>query len=366
VPQEASQPAPAVIHFCWTNCFTLQWNDGRYSRVDGSEETWTIERFTPRSFVLHRHDAPAAWNNFNADVLYEGRVSDDRLINVAVAGNPVPNITAAWGSALHSVPGSNAERDRPRLEPAPDPELRAVVAPPPLPDDAQPPCPADGYLWTPGYWGWRAAGYYWVPGLWVQPPRVGVLWTPGYWGFVGTVYVFHPGYWGPHVGYYGGINYGHGYVGVGFAGGRWVGNAFAYNSAVANVNVSLVHNLYREPVVAPALLSKASYNGGPGGTVAVPTAQEQAAAAEAHMPPPTGHIESARRVVASTQKAAAFHAPPATDTHHSPAPAPAPAGRQLVARSVSHVNPPAPAPTARPAGANPAAAASLKSAHSKR
>ena len=57
----------------------------------------------------------------------------------------------------------------------------------------QPPCPEDGYLWTPGYWAFTAGGYYWVPGTWVAPPRVGVLWTPGYWGFVGGVYLFHAG-----------------------------------------------------------------------------------------------------------------------------------------------------------------------------
>ena len=114
-------------------------------------------------------------------------------------------------------------------EPAVDVEVTANEAPPPLPDYEQPPCPEDGYMWTPGYWAWGGGGYYWVPGTWVQPPRVGVLWTPGYWGFVGGVYSFNVGYWGPHIGYYGGVNYGFGYVGVGFAGGRWVGNSFAYN-----------------------------------------------------------------------------------------------------------------------------------------
>ena len=63
-------------------------------------------------------------------------------------------------------------------------------------------------MWTPGYWGWRTEGYYWVPGVWVAPPRVGVFWTPGYWGFAGGLYGWHAGYWGPHVGFYGGINYG--------------------------------------------------------------------------------------------------------------------------------------------------------------
>jgi hypothetical protein len=46
------------------------------------------------------------------------------------------------------------------------------------------------------------------------------------------------GYWGPHVGFYGGINYGFGYGGVGFFGGEWRGGAFAYNTAVMNVNTS--------------------------------------------------------------------------------------------------------------------------------
>lgn len=48
-------------------------------------------------------------------------------------------------------------------------------APPVLPVYAQPPLPAPGYVWTPGYWGYGEAGYYWVPGVWVSPPRVGVL-----------------------------------------------------------------------------------------------------------------------------------------------------------------------------------------------
>ena len=77
-------------------------------------------------------------------------------------------------------------------------------APPALPVYAQPLCPGDGYLWTPGYWAYGPGGYYWVPGVWVQPPTVGVLWTPGYWGWGGSAFIFHAGYWGPHVGFYGG------------------------------------------------------------------------------------------------------------------------------------------------------------------
>ena len=83
-----------------------------------------------------------------------------------------------------------------------------TVAPPALPVYEQPPCPTEGFLWTPGYWAHGPDGYFWTPGVWVAPPHPGLLWTPGYWGFVGGVYSWRAGYWGPHVGYYGGINYG--------------------------------------------------------------------------------------------------------------------------------------------------------------
>ncbi len=94
------------------------------------------------------------------------------------------------------------------------------IGPPALPVYAQPMCPGMGYLWTPGYWAYGPDGYYWVPGTWVLAP-VGLLWTPGYWGWGGGAFAWHAGYWGPHVGFYGGINYGFGYGGVGFVGGRW-------------------------------------------------------------------------------------------------------------------------------------------------
>jgi hypothetical protein len=156
--------------------------------------------------------------------------------------------------------------------------MSASAAPPPLPTTDQPPCPEEGDLWTPGYWAWDGVAYYWIPGDWVPPPRVGVLWTPGYWAYAGTVFVFHRGYWGPLVGYYGGINYGFGYRGIGYAGGRWVGNAFAYNRAVNNVNANVFRHVYDEPVANHGAFSRVSYNGGPGGTNNIPTAQERLAA----------------------------------------------------------------------------------------
>jgi len=102
-------------------------------------------------------------------------------------------------------------------------EFSVGFAPPALPVYEQPICPGEGYIWTPGYWAWDDddGDYYWVPGTWVVAPRVGYLWTPGYWGWGGEAYVFHVGYWGPVVGFYGGIDYGWGYTGRGYYGGRW-------------------------------------------------------------------------------------------------------------------------------------------------
>ncbi|HXR89648.1 MAG TPA: hypothetical protein VN750_05120 [Steroidobacteraceae bacterium] len=195
------------------------------------------------------------------------------------------------------------------VEPA-EVDVQVREAPPPLPDYEQPPCPVDGYLWTPGYWAWAAGGYYWVPGTWVAPPRVGFLWTPGYWGFVGGVYTFHAGYWGPHVGFYGGVNYGFGYVGTGFAGGAWVGGAFSYNRAVTNVNVSVVHNTYNTTVVNNVTVNRVSYNGGAGGTVATPTAQERQFAHEQHLaatPMQRQHVQQAQHNPASFAHANGGH-----------------------------------------------------------
>ncbi len=161
------------------------------------------------------------------------------------------------------------------------------VAPPALPVYVQPPCPTEGYLWTPGYWAYGDNGYYWVPGVWVAPPSAGLLWTPGYWGFAGGVYGFHAGYWGPHVGFYGGVNYGFGYGGVGFVGGEWRGGRFAYNTAVVNVNTAVVHTTFvdRTVIANAGVGARVSFNGGVGGTIATPTAEERMAASEPHVQP---------------------------------------------------------------------------------
>jgi len=154
--------------------------------------------------------------------------------------------------------------------------VSVTIAPPALPLYAQPPIPAEGYLWTPGYWAWDAASgdYIWVPGTWVLPPGPGLLWTPGYWGFVDGGYRWHRGYWGPRVGYYGGINYGYGYIGHGYAGGRWDRGRFRYNTEVNNIPHGRVHDVYRAPVPQrPA--HQDSFNGGNSHWHTSPTAGER-------------------------------------------------------------------------------------------
>ena len=189
-------------------------------------------------------------------------------------------------------------------------------APPVLPVYVQPPLPAPGYIWTPGYWAYGDAGYYWVPGVWVMPPRMGVLWTPGYWGFVGGLYAWHPGYWGPHVGFYGGVNYGFGYGGVGFFGGEWRGGVFAYNRAVANFGGVHVTNVYEDRTVVErntiVNVNHVSYNGG-GGISARPTAMEMQAEHENHFQPTANQMEHENFAAQDrSQLAAVNHGRPGT------------------------------------------------------
>jgi hypothetical protein len=171
-----------------------------------------------------------------------------------------------------------------------------AVAPPPLLVYDQPICPGDGYFWTPGYWDYDydAADYFWVPGTWVEPPEVGFLWTPGWWGWGGSGFVFNAGYWGPVVGFYGGINYGFGYFGTGFYGGRWDHDHFFYNTDVWHVGGGF-HNVYNEHVDIHNDV-RVSYNGH-GGIEARATPQEEAAARERHVGPvaaQTQHVQAAR------------------------------------------------------------------------
>jgi hypothetical protein len=183
----------------------------------------------------------------------------------------------------------------------------ASYAPPPIPSYAQPYDEVPNDVWQPGYWAWGPYGYYWVPGTWVAAPQPGYLWTPGYWnGANPTSYVWHPGFWAIVVGFYGGVNYGGGYFGHGYNGGRWNHNTFVYNTYVTHVNTTIVRNVYVDrSVVVNNYGTRVSYNGGPSGVHAAPTAQEEAAARAKHLgvtPAQRQHVlvaEQDRRLLAT-------------------------------------------------------------------
>ena len=194
------------------------------------------------------------------------------------------------------------------------------LAPPPLPVYEQPICPGPGYIWTPGYWAWDADnGYYWVPGTWVMAPFEGALWTPGYWGWGDGVYAWHGGYWGTTVGFYGGINYGFGYTGEGYAGGYWNRGSFFYNRAVNHVDVTNVTNVYNKTVVNNITENHVSYNGGTGGISARPTAAQLAAARGRHDPPTSVQLQHAKAARSDrSQWASVNHGVPAVAATRKP------------------------------------------------
>ncbi len=214
-----------------------------------------------------------------------------------------------------------------------EPPVYAPEPPPPLPEYSQPPCPGPDYIWNPGYWNYADTGYYWVPGAWVLAPYIGALWTPPWWGFYGGRYLWHPGYWGPHIGFYGGIDYGFGYTGHGYYGGYWNGNTFAYNRTVTNVNVNAVHSVYEHRVGAGES-SRASYNGGPRGINARPLPAEVAAVRETHTRPVAAQVEHARQASSDRTQFASENrgrptqiarAQPLATTYRAPASRPEPA-----------------------------------------
>jgi hypothetical protein len=157
------------------------------------------------------------------------------------------------------------------------------IAPPPLPVYEQPAIPGYGYIWTPGYWAYGPDDYYWVPGTWVLPPSVGFLWTPPWWGWNNGAYLWHTGYWGPHVGFYGGIDYGYGYTGSGYEGGYWDHGRLYYNREANNIRDQRIGTTYSRAVTHQGSGNHVAFNGGTGGISAQATAQDQAAARERHV-----------------------------------------------------------------------------------
>jgi hypothetical protein len=247
-------------------------------------------------------------------------------------------------------------------------------APPPLPVYVQPPCPASGYIWTPGYWAYSEddQDYYWVPGTWVLAPTFGWLWTPGYWGLIDAEYVWHEGYWGPHVGFYGGINYGFGYFGSGFVGGFWRDHDFYYNRSVTNISNVSITNVYNRTVINNTSYgTRPSFNGR-NGVEARPTHGDLLAAGEPHraltapqrsqslsartLPSSLASVNHGHPQIAATPRPGIFHGQGVTPSRYTSGTT-APARSSLIDRShgsssnrdTSHYSPPT---NARPHDSN--------------
>jgi hypothetical protein len=176
----------------------------------------------------------------------------------------------------------------PHFQPRPlDAAHKISTAPPPVPSYAQSAIPEEGYLWTPGFWARRedVRDYYWVPGTWVKPPREGLLWTPPYWSRVDGGFVFHHGYWAEAVGFYGGIDYGYGYAGDGYQGGRWDNGTFFYNRAANNLGSLNIAHAYDQAIAVTDQSERVSFEGGSRGTKARPTPQQERLARDPHVAP---------------------------------------------------------------------------------
>ena len=162
----------------------------------------------------------------------------------------------------------------------------------------------------------------------------------------------------PQVGFYGGVNYGFGYDGVDTTADAGKAESFFYNTAVNNIRVTQVTNVYNAPVVVNNVttINRVSFNGGMGGVVAAPTPQQLSAASEPHIPPTPlqrNHVRAAsvqpqqflntnqgKPAVAATPRPGAFNAKEAV-------PAKAAGSAPAVPQPVPNAQPPAPnvAPT---------------------
>lgn len=112
-------PIPQVMHFCASNCFTLKLDGEGKSFVAKNDagvvfSTWTVESFTPESVILHRRDTSGF------EVVYAGQIAKEggSLVNQTANGN-FDAAGIRWGSKLHTIPGSNSERDQLRGQPSP-------------------------------------------------------------------------------------------------------------------------------------------------------------------------------------------------------------------------------------------------------
>ena len=65
---------------------------------------------------------------------------------------------------------------------------------PPAPQVEVIPAARAGYVWAPGYWGWRGHAHAWRRGHWIRE-RPGYHWAPDHWEQAGPHWHYAPGHW---------------------------------------------------------------------------------------------------------------------------------------------------------------------------
>jgi hypothetical protein len=124
---------PKVMHWCSQHCVTLIWENGHYTNAASPGKTaWTVDSFTQGSVLMHRTD----YEPYPGKAVLTGRISSqgNAILNGTIAWTYHPccglssgTFNAAWGAALGTVPGSDAERDRGHRAPDPDHTAQALT-----------------------------------------------------------------------------------------------------------------------------------------------------------------------------------------------------------------------------------------------
>ena len=69
-----------------------------------------------------------------------------------------------------------------------------ITVAPPVPRVEVVPGPRAGFVWAPGYWGWRHGAHVWIGGHWIAE-RPGWHWVPDRWEQRGDHWHYWRGHW---------------------------------------------------------------------------------------------------------------------------------------------------------------------------
>jgi len=115
---KTSSTIPSVMHWCSQHCSTLVWRNGQFCGADGCRDSMlTVESFTRESVIMRRTD----YRPYPGIAALTGQISADgnSIVNGIInwtyhpcCGTGAGTYQAAWGAALDTVPGSDADRAR--------------------------------------------------------------------------------------------------------------------------------------------------------------------------------------------------------------------------------------------------------------